>query len=294
MTPGSGPPVPRLIAFVRLSRPHFLAGGFLMFAMGAVTAPGGSVGHYLAAQFMVTSAQLTAHYVNEYADIEADRVVAHRTWFSGGSGVLPDGLLDPRVGLTAGRVTSLLAIAAAAAVASYSPGAAVLGLAALAVSWAYSMPPIRLLATGWGELATSLVVAFLVPLIGALAQGGGLTARLLWAVAIMVPLHVMMMLAFEIPDLASDADLGKSVLAVRIGLDRTVRLMGGLLAAAGLVAAGGLLHSGISHGAVLGVSLAALPGGAAVLLAKRGRPGALTTAGVTTLVVGALGITVGL
>ena len=286
-------PVSHLSAFVRLSRPHFLAGGFLLFAMGAKMAPGAGIGRYLTAQLMVTSAQLTAHYVNEYADVAADRLVARRTLFSGGSGVLPDRLLDPRVGLSAGRISSLLAIAAATAVATYSPAAAALGLAALAVSWGYSMPPIRLLGTGWGELATSLVVAFLVPIIGSLSQGGILTASLYWAVAILVPVHVMMMLAFEMPDLATDAAAGKRVLAVRIGRDKTILLMVGLLAISALVAAVGWMSAGLTGGAIGGICLAAIPGVATVVLARQDRPGALTTAAVVTLVIAAGALTVG-
>jgi 1,4-dihydroxy-2-naphthoate octaprenyltransferase len=242
---------------------------------------------------MVTSAQLTAHYINEYADVVADRSVARRTLFSGGSGVLSGGLLDPRVGLTAGRASSLVAIAAAATVATYSPGAAVLGVVALAVSWGYSMPPIRLLATGWGELATSLVVAFLVPLIASLALGGRLTAALVWIVAVLVPIHVTMMLAFEIPDLATDAAAGKNVLAVRIGLDRTVLVMAVLLVGAGLVAAAGWVSRSVSADALVGVSLAAVPGSITILLARQQRPAALTTAAVATLVVAALALAVG-
>ena len=286
-------PVSHLSAFVRLSRPHFLAGGFLLFAMGAKMAPGAGIGRYLTAQLMVTSAQLTAHYVNEYADVAADRLVARRTLFSGGSGVLPDRLLDPRVGLSAGRISSLLAIAAATAVATYSPAAAALGLAALAVSWGYSMPPFRLLGTGWGELATSLVVAFLVPIIGSLSQGGILTASLYWAVAILVPVHVMMMLAFEMPDLATDAAAGKRVLAVRIGRDKTILLMVGLLAISALVAAVGWMSAGLTGGAIGGICLAAIPGVATVVLARQDRPGALTTAAVVTLVIAAGALTVG-
>ena len=282
-----------LIAFVRLSRPHFLVGGFLMFTIGAATAPGAGIGRYLTAQLMVTSAQVTAHYVNEYADVAVDRMVGNRTFFSGGSGVLADRLLSPRVGLNAGRVTSLVAISAAVAVATHSPQAAALGLAALAISWLYSLPPVRLLGTGWGELATSLVVALLVPFIGSLSQGGQPTASLLWAVGILVPIHMMMMLAFEIPDLVTDSAAGKRVLAVRIGHHRAVALMAGLLGVAGFVAAIGWLFGGITAGAAAAVSLAAIPGIAAVVLANQERPAVLTTAAVVTLVVAASALALG-
>jgi hypothetical protein len=88
-------------AFIRLSRPHFLVGGFLMFGLGAATAGSIGVADYVSGQILVTSTQLTAHYVNEYADVEADRHVQHRTFFSGGSGVLANEVLSARTALYA-------------------------------------------------------------------------------------------------------------------------------------------------------------------------------------------------
>lgn len=92
--------------FIRLSRPHFLLGGALMFGLGAAIAGRLDVRGYVLGQTMVTAGQVTAHYVNEYADVEADRGVEHRTWFSGGSGVLVEGRLVPAVALRAAIVTS--------------------------------------------------------------------------------------------------------------------------------------------------------------------------------------------
>ena len=229
----------RLWVWVRLSRPHFLLGGFLMFGLGASTTRPVDGTDYLTGQLLVTMTQLTAHYANEYADVDADRSVEHRTAFSGGSGVLVDGSLPVRSALWAARVTSVVAVLAAIVVAGSSVWAAALGLVALTVSWAYSVTPIRLLGTGWGELTTSVVVALLVPFVGALVQTNEIPAVLWWSVAVLVPIHMAMMLVLEIPDLASDAAAGKRVLAVRIGRRATVVVIGSLLvlAFAGLATA---------------------------------------------------------
>ncbi len=226
-------------AFLRLSRPHFLLGGALAFALGAATASGIDTTTYVVGQLMVSAAQLTAHYVNEYADVEADRAITARTWFSGGSGVLVAGTLAPVIALRAAWVSSLLAIGFAAVLGASAPLAAGLGVASLAVSWAYSMPPLRLLQTGFGELATSLVVAGVVPVIGVLTQESAVPAELWCGIAPLVLIHMAMMLAFELPDLASDAASGKRVLAVRIGPTRTlaVIVLLYLLAAALMLAA---------------------------------------------------------
>jgi 1,4-dihydroxy-2-naphthoate octaprenyltransferase len=248
---------------------------------------------YLVAQIMVTAAQITAHYVNEYADVEVDLHVTNRTFFSGGSGVLTADIFDPLVARHAAVVSSAIAVSAAAIVATFSVPAAVLGLVTLAISWAYSMPPVRLLGTGLGELATTLVVAVAVPLIGSLAQDGPQSASLGWSIAVLVPIHLAMMLAFEIPDLETDAAAGKRVLAVRIGRRRTIRFMALLAITAGTIAALAGLIGAIAAPAAWGV----LVGGFPLLIAaeglrKRNYP-VLTAAAVATLVVAGIALLAG-
>ena len=279
----------RLWVWVRLSRPHFLLGGFLMFGLGAAT--GGPVdgSDYLFGQLMVTMAQLTAHYANEYADVDADRAVEHRTPFSGGSGVLVEGSLPVRSALWAARLTSVLTVLAAIVVADASILAAVLGLLALTVSWAYSMPPVRLLNLGWGELATSLVVTLLVPVIGALVQTDTVPATLWWSAAVLVPVHMAMMLVFEIPDLQSDSAAGKRVLAVRIGRRATVVMIGSLLAVAFAGLATAIIADGLPSGCAAGfVGLVAAPVLVGALVRDRHQVMTICAVGMFVLVSGGL------
>jgi 1,4-dihydroxy-2-naphthoate polyprenyltransferase len=212
-------------AFIRLSRPLFLLGGVVLLAVGVLDDGSIQVGRWVTAQAMVTLVQLTAHYVNEYADIEADSLVENRTIFSGGSGVLSSGILDPQVAWRAALCTSALAMVPIVILAFDAPQAALLGVVALAVSWTYSMPPLRLLATGFGELFTSITVAGMVPLVGALAMGSGPSPSLWTAMAALVAAHMAMMLIFELPDLDTDRNAGKTVLAVRVGRVATERVV---------------------------------------------------------------------
>ena len=87
----------KLIAFIRLARPHFLFGGFLLYALGALIArySGYPINFekYWVGQLYVSAIQLMTHFLNEYWDVESDRLNKARTPFSGGSGALgPDGL----------------------------------------------------------------------------------------------------------------------------------------------------------------------------------------------------------
>lgn len=279
---------------MRLSRPHFVLGGALMYALGAVTARPLDRNGYLLGQAVVTFAQVTAHYVNEYADVEADRGITHRTWFSGGSGVLVDGSLTPGFALRAAQVTtSLTLVGVVWLLVAGRWQAALLGVASLVVSWLYSLPPIRLLGTGWGELATTMVVTVAVPMVGVFANGGTPGPGLWWAVAMVGCVHLAMMLCFEIPDLDPDAAAGKRVLGVRLGRSGTGRLISAMLAAAAAVLATGVVSGGLPAMAAWAV-LAALPGAVVVIALRRAWPGALTAGAVGTLVVAGSALTVAL
>lgn len=270
---------------MRLSRLQFLLGGALLFALGSATAEDINWLDYALGQAMVTSMQITAHYVNEYADRHVDRTVDRRTMFSGGSGALVSGDLKPEVALWAAWTSTTIALVLAAVVAVGSPLAAGVGLMALAVSWGYSMPPIRLLDTGWGELATSLVVVVAVPAIGWAIQQTPSSTALWWATGILLPLHLAMMLAFELPDLESDAAAGKRVLGVRLGEARSHRLIAILLVAGTAIATIGIAGGWIPATAGWAISAGLIPE-LLLLKAIRNRNHVATTlAAVSTLVV---------
>jgi 1,4-dihydroxy-2-naphthoate octaprenyltransferase len=272
------------LAFVKLSRPHFLLGGALLFALGSVAAGNIAWLDYALGQAMVTSMQITAHFVNEYADREVDRAVDRRTMFSGGSGVLVSGDLRPQVALRAAWASTAAGVFLAAVVAVDSPLAAGVGLIALTVSWGYSMPPIRLLATGWGELATSLVVVVAVPIIGWAVQEAPANAALWWAIGILFPVHLAMMLAFELPDLESDAAAGKQVLGVRLGEARSTRLIALMLVVAAATATTGVAAGGIVPGAGWAVLAGLIPSLILQWAIRHRNHAATTLAAVSTLV----------
>ncbi|HET6147853.1 MAG TPA: prenyltransferase [Polyangia bacterium] len=222
-------------AFVRLGRPLFLGGGFVLYGLGAAIAAeqGASVRgavdwrRFVWGQIAITATQLMTHYCNDYWDYEADRANATPTRWSGGSRVLPAGELPRVVALAAALALLVIAVAATAylvARAGAAPGAAVLLAAAILLSWEYSAPPLRLHSTGWGELDVALVVSFLTPLIGFYVQAGRLAALPALAVLPLCCLQFAMLLAIEFPDAAGDAATGKRTLVVRFGGDWSARL----------------------------------------------------------------------
>jgi 1,4-dihydroxy-2-naphthoate polyprenyltransferase len=209
-------------AFVRLARPVFLLGGFAGFVLGAAVARFDGYAldwrAYLLGQLIVTAFHLMVHFANDFYDQKTD-VLGTRTFWSGGSGVLPEGALPPWVALAAARICA--AIGVAAALAAALGGNIALGLAGLTIgglAWAYSAPPLRLLARGLGELDTVAVVALLVPVAGYTAFAHAFGAHVLLATVPGACAMFAMILAVEIPDVAADTATGKRNLVVRWGV----------------------------------------------------------------------------
>ena len=246
-----------LAAFVRLTRPLFLYGGFAGVALGAAVAVWS--GHRLDAatyawtQASVTAFQLMVHYANDYFDREGDRAGARSSW-SGGSGVLADGTLHPRVALVAALVCAGAGAAASAHFALAGNALATgIGIAIGLLSWAYSAPPLRLEARGLGEIDAAAVVGVLVPGLAYAAFTGAVDAHIARVVAILFFAMLLMMLSVELPDAGADQETGKRTLVVRFGIAQTWNVLAYLTIPTLLLAAGEA------------IGLATLPGSLAIV-----------------------------
>lgn len=217
------PRVSSVLAFLKLGRPLFLGGGFVLFALGAVVAAW--LGHpidwhrYVLGQLVVTAFQWMTHYANDYFDYEADVANKTATAWSGGSRVLPDGGLPRRVALIAALVLAAAGVVATIFVGREEPRAIAIVVPMALLAWAYSAPPLRLCARGLGELTTAIVVTGLVPLLAFTMQAPSLdgVGYLLLAIAPLVLLQLAMLIAIELPDAEGDAIAGKRTLVVRYG-----------------------------------------------------------------------------
>lgn len=218
-----------LLAFLRLSRVKFLAGGFVGGGLGTALAASTTgvvdVGAYALAQATITAFHLMTHYANDFFDREGD-AGARRTPYSGGSGVLVDGSLGPQIALRAAVVCAALGLGGALALVAFAhaPLAAGFAIAIALGAWTYSAPPLRLLARGLGELDTALVVALLVPLCAFAAQRAMPDSRAIASVLPGAAAMFAMMLAVEFPDIEVDAASGKRNLVVRLGPRRAGRI----------------------------------------------------------------------
>ena len=214
----------RLLLFVRLIRPLFLLGGLLVYALGVGIARylGQEIdwGIYLLGQAWVTTLQLCTHFLNEYYNAPADEQNRNRTPFSGGSGTVGEGRL-PRHSVLLFALTCLTVLASLTVLFIAEQGSQpvaymIMGLGFLGAFF-YSVPPVRLESSGYGELTTSILVAILVPTYAFVLQSGELHRLLPMTTFPLAFYHLAMMIAIEFPDYATDLKTGKQTLLVRMG-----------------------------------------------------------------------------
>lgn len=217
--------IPRTLRlFIQLSRPLFLLGGILLYALGV------GIARYLGAlvdwnlyflgQAWVTSLQLSAHYLNEYFDAPRDNLNPNRTPFSGGSGAIGPGKLTRNTALIAATTTLTITTSLTVVLiqtAAITPLLTLIMVLSLLGAVFYSVPPVKLAETGYGELTTSVLVANLLPFFAFLLQTGEPHRLLVMSTFPLTALHLAMMLVFELPDYATDVKYEKLTLLVRVG-----------------------------------------------------------------------------
>jgi 1,4-dihydroxy-2-naphthoate octaprenyltransferase len=170
----------------------------------------------------VLSMQLTTHYLNEYFDTPADATNSNRTPFSGGSGVLGEG--EGRLP----RWAALLAAATTLTVATLATYSLLLsgrlnllsGIVLLLIFLGavfYSLPPVQLSHSGYGELTAAVVVGNLVPTLGFVLQTKELHRLLGVTTFPLTLLGLALLVAVSLPDYATDLKFDKRNLLVRAG-----------------------------------------------------------------------------
>ena len=220
-----------LILYLKMSRFHFLAGGVLLYALGVGIARylGNPVdwGAAVLGQLWVSTLQLSTHFLNEFFNGPTDQFNSNRTPFSGGSGAIGPGKLSPQVALySALALLGILASLTVVLLMQLRPAPEAILIMSLALLGAifYSTPPVRLEASGYGELTTSILIGFLLPAFGLVLQTGSLHRLVAMSGFPLVTLHIAMLIAFEMPDYANDMKFDKRTLLVRMGWQNAMLL----------------------------------------------------------------------
>lgn len=244
--------------YLKLGRPKFLYYSLLCHGVGILLARRQGLQTdwttAMLAQLTVWCCHLMTHYVNEYGDVNADRLNKNAGSWTGGSKVLVSGEVPPAAALRLGKgflfATVLSGAVTAIRVASRvggvplswpsSPGEALtllgalfaalpleyvlIGVSVIAVALAYSLPPMRLSAHALGEVCVAYVLTFAAPLTGLYAQGGHLSFEVACILLPACLVNLNRMIVMNLPDREGDALDNKDTSVVLVGEERAVAI----------------------------------------------------------------------
>lgn len=213
----------QLLALLKMGRFFVLIAGLIAYTLGLSMAfhdlgfiyiPNAVVG-----LLILVSATLMAHYANEYADVDTDSLT-RRTWFSGGSGVLPSKIIPKSWALNAAVFLAIICIITTA-ISFYfeliSIGGVLIVVIGIIGGWFYSMPPLNLERTSLGEIDNAILGGFLMPLIAYIPQTGSFHLR---EIIILIPIVIAVfvnLLGVHRSDREADAAARKKTLVVNLG-----------------------------------------------------------------------------
>lgn len=220
----------------RMTRPGFLTATAVGVAigLGSAHASGMALSPWLAAITLILAlvAHAAANVLNDYADALSGADDGNDTGiapFTGGSRLIQTGATT--IAQTWRLASALLLVSAiggtALAASLLANGLWWIGAAGLALVWTYSMPPLRLMGRGLGEL--SVAMAWWLLAIGAdYVQRGGFSTLPAIAGVGYALLIANLLLVNGLPDAASDARVDKRTLTVILGPRRAAHLYAAL------------------------------------------------------------------
>jgi len=224
----------KAIGALRMIRPHIVAGGLLAFSLGALLAMLDKAAinpiRFVLGYLVISTADLSTHYSNDYFDSMANsRVKGEKTF--GGSRILferPE--LRPLARSIAIALMSLSIALASIFVLLCGAPSELLAIAICAnlLGWCYSALPLRLSARGLGEIAIALGTGLLIPGTGYIITKGRFDPFFLLFAIPFTMYGFTLSLSLEVPDMEEDIAVGKNNIVVRRGRRFAFSLIGAL------------------------------------------------------------------
>ncbi len=219
-----------LLKIIKLGRPQFLVGGFLLFSIGALLAVLFNaefiLNKFILGYAILFTAHLAVHYSNDYFDAEADQYV-EPTAISGGSGILVENPeLKPFSKWFAVTLITFSIILAAifTVIFSYTVWFFLFVLFGNFLAWFYSAPPIKLVYNRLGEISTVLT-GIIIPGMGYFTIMGTLNLPFIIFAVPLAFFQLFFINSVEMPDMEGDKLGGKITLIVSRGREFGFKLI---------------------------------------------------------------------
>ncbi|TXI13198.1 MAG: prenyltransferase [Ottowia sp.] len=242
-----------------MTRPAFLLLTLSTVMLGLASAASAgplALWRALATLLLACLAHAGGNVLNDYHDARSGADAANRdalSPFTGGARLIQDGQVTER-DTARWALWLLLATSAGGVVLASVSGAGLwlIGAAGLVLAWAYSAPPLALMARGLGEAAVA-ACWWLVVLGADYVQRGALAAlpALLGGGLALLVANLLLINGF--PDAPADARVGKRTLVVRLGPAAAARLYLGLALLAHAVVPLAVLAGWAPTGALAGL-----------------------------------------
>jgi len=213
--------IPKILKIIRI---HIVAGGALAFSLGALLAVSGGESFFdpvyvVLCYVVVLLGDLSAHYSNDYFDVEVDKYVERKKFLTGSTILVTHPKLRSSAKWISISLLALSTILAVAIVLFYGAPIEflIIALGENFLGWAYSAPPLRLISRGLGEIAVAVVTGFAIPGIGYLALRGQFDPVFVFFAVPFVMYGLMLSLSLGAPDREIDRKGRKRNLVVRKG-----------------------------------------------------------------------------
>ena len=223
----------KIIAWFQLARPPFHIVGILPFSLGTLLAwkdTGMIHGEVLALGIIaVIFIMMATYFAGEYWDMSENKIsfIDHSSRFAGGSRVIEQGLLPPKVALYSSIISlGIAAVLGLVLILVYHVGlwALPMGFIGMLAGFFYSTKPIRWVGTGIGELWIAFCYGWLPIAVGYYLQTGTFST-LVHVIALPIGLTIFnVILLNEFPDYHADKTAGKKNMMVRLGRKKAVYL----------------------------------------------------------------------
>lgn len=213
----------QIFGIIKMGRPFVLVAGLIAYLVGLSMAyyEINSIDYFKAiiGFIILMTGTLMGHYADEYADIDTDSLT-RRTLYSGGSGVLPSGLVPVKWALYSALFCLSIAMIITGVSIYYeifSINILLIVVPALIGGWIYSMPPFSLERKGLGEIDNAILGGFFMTLIGYTSQTSIISIK---SIVSLIPIFLAVfvnLLGVHWADRIADKSVGKNTLVVKLG-----------------------------------------------------------------------------